>query len=404
MVRMIVNSCKENQAFVPRVDAETPNPPGALYVHVPFCRAKCRYCDFYSRPADDETMDAYVESVLAERRLRESEAPGPFASIFFGGGTPTLLGAERLARLLRELTPPAKGDAEISIEANPGTIDAALARAMIDGGVNRVSLGAQSFRDEELAFLGRIHRAGEIYKAVDALRAAGSRNLGLDLIYAIPGQSEESWRESLEAAIGLQPQHVSCYALSFEAGTPLGDDLQAGRVEETDDETQRRMFDQAIERLTSAGYEHYEISNFAQPGFRCRHNLVYWRNQSYLGLGPGACSYIRGIRRANRPDTSRYLQCLQATPPEAPPSEQERLTGYKAMAETLMLNLRLIEGVEIESFRRRFGLSPLEAFEKSFQRYGSQGAVVVTDSHVRLSRDSLFTSNSILADLLAEWD
>lgn len=400
MVWVFVNSCKKNQRA-----GEPADPAGlaaALYVHVPFCRAKCRYCDFYSHIASPETMDAYVEAVLAERRLREDQLAGPVRSLYFGGGTPTALGAHRLGRLLRELTPLTAAGAEISVESNPGTIDEALAAALVEGGVNRVTLGAQSFNDGELALLGRIHRADGIAEAAGILRSAGVANLAIDLIYAIPGQSPASWRESLAAAAGLHPQHVSCYALSFEDGTSLGADLQAGRVEEVDDEPQRDMFDQAVEFLQAAGYEHYELSNFAQPGRRCRHNLVYWWNHSYLGLGPGACSYVHGIRRTNQPGTSVYIKGLISSAPMLPPSWQENLTGKAAMAETLMLSLRLIEGVEIRSFAQRFGLSPMEAFPETFQRYARQGAVIVTDTHVRLHRDALFTANCILADILAE--
>lgn len=398
-----MNSCKENQPeSVPASHGFDNERGGALYVHVPFCRAKCRYCDFYSHVDAPEVMDAYLEAVLAEQRLRASEIRRPITSLYFGGGTPTALGADRLKRLLRALTPLTGEDAEISVETNPGTVDAAVAEALVEGGVNRVTLGAQSFNDEELAFLGRIHRAEDIAQAAEILRVAGVANLAMDLIYALPGQSSASWEHTLAVAVSLQPRHVSCYALSFEDDTPLGDDLQAGRVEEVDDETQRGMFDRAVEFLQTAGYEHYELSNFAQPGCRCRQNLVYWRNESYLGLGPGACSYLHGIRRTNPPDTAAYVHHLTASPPTPPPSRKEQLTGQAAMAETLMLGLRLTEGVEISTFTRRFGLAPTEAFPVTFQRYLRQGSVQVTPTHVRLHRNALFTSNCILADLLGE--
>ncbi|MBN1942075.1 MAG: radical SAM family heme chaperone HemW [Phycisphaerae bacterium] len=397
-----MNSRKENRPLVSDVSSDPLASAGALYVHVPFCRAKCRYCDFYSRLADEEIMDAYVRAVLTERELREDQIATPLRSVYFGGGTPTVLGPARLGRLLRQIRPLAAAEAEISVEANPGTVNQAVAATLVEGGVNRVTLGAQSFDDGELAFLGRIHRAGEVERAAEVFRAAGVDNLALDLIYAVPGQSLASWRRSLDAAVALQPRHVSCYALSFEDDTPLGDDLRAGRVKETADETQRRMFDLAQERLGAAGFEHYEISNFAQPDRRCEHNMVYWRNQPYLGLGPGACSYVAGWRRCNAPDVEAYVRSLHAEPPEFPPSHQEHLTGPKAMAETLMLALRLTEGVDICSFAQRFGLSPTEAFPGTFRRYIDQGAVIATATHLHLHREALFTANCILADLLAE--
>lgn len=401
---MIGNSRKKNH-FSFSGDGPPPAtaPAAALYVHVPFCRAKCRYCDFYSHPADEETLDAYVSAARTELALREASLAPSLQSVYFGGGTPTLLGPKRLARLLEAIRPRTTDETEITVETNPGVLDAATVSAMRDGGVNRVSLGAQSFDDGELTTLGRQHRAEDIGRAVEILRAAGMENLSLDLIYAIPGQSRFSWRRSLQAAVDLAPQHVSCYALSFEEGTALEADRLAGRVEETDEQTQRDRFEEAVEFLGAAGFEQYELSNFARPGRRCRQNLTYWQNHPYLGLGPAACSYLGGVRRTHSADTAAYLRALHSDPPHPPPpSWEERLTGRKAMAETLMLALRLIEGVEISAFQQRFGCAPTEAFPHTFRRYLSQGAVVATPTHLRLHRDSLFTSNCILADLLAE--
>lgn len=404
MVKGLVKSCKKNQSTVSNTSFDTLGRARALYVHVPFCLSKCRYCDFYSSAGDPEAMDAYVEAILVERRLREDQLSPPLQSLYFGGGTPTVLGPRRLSRLLGELTSLTDAEAEISVEANPGTVTADVAAALMEGGANRVTLGAQSFNDGELAFLGRIHRAGDIADAAAILRAKGVGTLAIDLIYAIPGQTPASWRKSLIAAVALNPQHVSCYALSFEDGTSLGNDLRSGLIEEVNDELQRDMYDQAVEFLRTAGYEHYELSNFAQPGRRCRHNLVYWRNQPYLGLGPGACSYVHEIRRTNLPDRSVYNKSLISSTPSLPPSQEEYLTGKAAMAEMLMLSLRLIEGVEIHPFVRRYGVSPTEAFSETFQRYCNQGAVEITPTHVRLHRDALFTANCVLGDLLAECD
>ncbi len=345
-------------------------------------------------------MNAYLAAVAAEFRRRASFLAPRLKSVYLGGGTPTVLGARRLESLLAAVT--GRAEAEISVEANPGTVDADVAGALARAGVNRVTLGAQSFDDAELAFLGRIHRRGDVARAADVLRSAGIETLAMDLIYGLPGQSLSSWRRSLREALALGPEHVSCYALSIEPGTALGDDLAAGRIEEADDEIQRRMYDEAMDSLASTGYEHYELSNFAQPGRRCRHNLVYWRNGPYLGLGPGACSYLDGERIANAPDLRAYLTCLLARPSAPPPATSERLTGRKALAETLMLGLRLLDGVAVADIVDRFGVGPIEAFPQTFSRYIDQGAVVATPARVRLHREALFTANCILADLLDE--
>lgn len=375
-------------------------PPRALYVHVPFCRAKCRYCDFHSAPLTGRAAQQFVVAATRELDRHRTEFAEPLASVFFGGGTPTVLGAALLGRLIDAAAPLTGPDTEFSVEANPATLDKPLADHLAAGGVNRINLGVQSFDDGELRLLGRIHTAADAADAVDMLRTTGIANVGLDLIYGIPGQTMESWRRSLGKATALAPAHLSCYALSFEAGTPLGEDLAAGRAAEMDESLQRDCYDAAITAAGEAGLEHYEISNFARAGQRCRHNLTYWRNEPYVGIGPAAASYVAGERRTNDPDTPAYIDALLSG--REPPATAERLGRRAAMAETLMLNLRLIEGADRAAFARRFGTDPLEAFPLSFSRYAKLGAVIVTPSHVRIAPQSLFVADSILADLIDE--
>jgi oxygen-independent coproporphyrinogen-3 oxidase len=373
---------------------------GALYVHVPFCLAKCRYCDFYSVGVDHDLARRYVRAIAGEMALHQHHITIPADTIFVGGGTPTSLGCDSLGQLLAIISPLAGANTEFSAEANPGTIDQAILQTMIDAGVNRINLGVQSFNDSELAGIGRIHDAATACAAVEMVRLSGVTNVGLDLIYGLPGQSLQSWQTSLTKALNLGITHLSCYALSFEHDTPLWQDLQAGKVQEMDESLQKECYYAAIEAAQSAGLAHYEISNFAAPGRQCRHNLTYWHNHSYLGLGPAAASYIDAVRRVNTADLQAYLSAMEAG--NAPPSQQEQLAGPRLMAETAMLALRLTAGLDRQEFADRFGLDVTAAFPKSIARYTAIGALELAATHLRIANDFLFVADTILADIIAE--
>ena len=374
--------------------------PRAIYVHVPFCRGKCAYCDFYSLPFEEAAARAYLAAIRREAAMYAHALRRPPTSIYVGGGTPTALGPKLLAELLEALGPHHPGPAEFSIEANPGSTDAPVAKVLAAAGVNRVTLGVQSFHEAELRTLGRTHAPRDVGRAVARLRAAGIENLGVDLIYGIPGQTPASWAQSLRQALALGVEHLSCYALSFEPGTPLQRALEQGRVVEPDEEVQEAMYFDAVEAMTSFGMEQYEISNFAAASRRCRQNLTYWRNESYLGLGPAAASYLGGVRRRNRPLLAGYLRRIEAGEPA--PADSERLTGSRAMAETIMLALRMTEGLDLQSFIDRFGVDPLRAFPESLRRHRELGSVEFSASHLRIPPRFLFVSDAILADILAE--
>ena len=372
----------------------------ALYVHVPFCVAKCDYCDFYSQPMTRRAGEAFVAAARGELAAVAEHLASPLASIFVGGGTPTSLGADLLARLLEALRPLADGDTEFTIEANPGTLAPPVVRALRDGGVNRASLGAQSFDDAELRQLGRIHTAGEVARSVEAIRRAGVENINLDLIYGIPGQTLRSWRRTLAAAMALEPAHLSCYALSFEAGTPLERRQAGGQVRPMGEADQKQCYAAAIDAAADAGLEHYEISNFARAGRECRHNITYWMNERYVGVGPAAASYLDGVRRTNRPDLEAYLAAVLAG--ELPPATRERLTGRRAMAEAIMLGLRMVRGIDRAAFAGRYGQDPVEAFGRSVGRYARTGTLIVSPQRLRLAPDAFFAADTVLADILAE--
>lgn len=367
---------------------------------MPFCRSKCRYCDFYSVILDDSPAEAYVDGVLRELAAKVDRLRCPLESVFVGGGTPTVLGAKLLGRLLSGVKPLIGTETEFTVEANPGTVSPEIAPVLVSCGVSRVSLGVQSFQDGELALLGRTHTAAQAGRSVDDLLAAGVVNIGADLIYGIPSGTLQSWQDTLRRALALPIRHLSCYALSIEPGTPLERDVRAGKLTEMDEAAQKDCYLAAIDAARQAGMEQYEISNFSRRGCQCRHNLTYWRNEPYLGIGPGAASYLDGVRRRNLPDLESYLAAIRSR--RQAPASSERLSGRKAMAESLMLGLRLTEGIDRTGFTDRFGQDPLEAFADSLTRYAGQGALLVTPQSIRLNPEHFFVSNTILADILAE--
>lgn len=370
----------------------------ALYVHVPFCRQKCSYCDFYSLPDSHNRATGYLRGILAELQQQRHQLTIPLQSIFLGGGTPTALPLDTLTELLGILGDMKDADTEFSIEANPATLSPEMIDVLVAAGVNRVNVGVQSFQDQELQILNRVHDAATAHKAVAMLREAGIASVGLDLIYAIPTQTLASWKDSLQQALSLNLDHLSCYALTLEEGTPLDDAIRAGTYEEMDESLQLDCFQTAIEYARHAGLEHYEISNFAAKGKRCRHNLTYWHNRPYIGLGPAAASYVDRIRSTNTPDLDAWQEAMLEG--KTPPRQQERLTGMAEMAETAMLALRMIDGLDRAEFRQRFGVDITEVFGPTIDRYFNQGALRLSASSLRIASWALFTSNTILADLL----
>lgn len=345
--------------------------PVAIYVHVPFCPSKCGYCDFNSYALDGAIVERTVRTILTE--IRQSPWRGrPAKTIFFGGGTPTFLPADRLASLLdavADVHPPVE-DAEITSEANPGTVDAEKFRAMVRAGFNRLSLGAQSFVPEDLVRLGRVHAAAEIGRAVLAARQAGFANLNLDLMFGLPAQTARAWRHNLDLALALAPDHLSLYCLTIEPETRFGRLHRRGMLDLPDEEAQVEFYDLAVTRATEAGYEPYEISNFAKPGRECRHNLCYWRGEEYLAYGPGAVGCVAiedGHRRryTNLKHPERYAAAVEKGEPLWCVTED--LDGATLRTERIMLGLRLREGLEpdadldaraVDTLRARGWLEP----------------------------------------------
>ncbi len=353
----------------------------ALYVHIPYCISKCRYCDFASAPLDGGVRD-YLDAVAAEAK-RVSRAIRCVDTLYVGGGTPTILSADMIAQLFECLNESFEisADAEITVEANPCSLTPDKAETLAACGVNRVSLGAQSFVDSELSFLGRSHRAGDISRGVGLLRRAGLDNISLDLIYAVPDQSPQSWRHSLWQAIELGPQHVSAYCLTFEPSTPLWRSLQNGEIEKKSDDEELELYEIARETLARHGYEHYEISNFALPQKRSRHNIVYWSNGEYIGLGAGAVSFVEGRRIANIRETNEYIKVMKTSGGAA--REVELISPRMQAAETVIQQLRLREGIDRAAFANRFGRHPEEIFGGSFVELVEMGLLERTADAIR---------------------
>lgn len=375
----------------------------ALYLHIPFCARKCRYCAFVSHPlAGGGAGKALVRDYLRALRREINTAASlagrrVLASIYFGGGTPTLLDPSDLVSLLEMIREHFdwSDEIEITVEANPGTVSADGLRLLRDAGVNRLSIGAQSFNQEELELLGRIHGAAEIYSAFYAAREAGFDNLSLDLIYGIPGQTPAGWRAVLEEAVALHPEHLSVYGLSLEEGTPLAEEVAGGRLQACPEETQVAMWEITGSFLKGAGYERYEIANFALPGRQCRHNLTYWLNRPYLGIGAAAHGYFNGIRYANHGDLKRYIEdSLRGRLPRA---REEHQTPEQERTDTVIMGLRLTRGLSRSAFRRRFGYPFEDVFGEQLAVLEQEGLMGENDEFIYLTERGRLLANYVLA-------
>ena len=374
--------------------------PLGIYVHVPFCKSKCVYCDFYSLPHAEERMDAYVKAVTAHLLETAPRAERHWVdTIYFGGGTPSYLGAKRLREILSVILKKYDVDkhAEITLEANPDSAqDWRELRTLRKAGFNRVSLGMQSADDGELAEIGRVHTAAQVRTAVDAVRKAKIDNLSLDLIYGLPHQTMERWQANLEAAVALAPQHLSCYGLKVEEGTPLHARRDSAGL--PGDDAQADMYLSTVETLRHYGFFQYEISNFARPGFESRHNLKYWTLQEYAGFGPGAHSDFGGVRYAYERDLDTYIRgVLEGTPML---SENERIPPLDRDTEYLMLGLRTVRGIAPKTFenryRRRFDC--LLPFLEECRKAGY--AVREEDGSWHLTPGGFLVSNQIIGGML----
>lgn len=401
-----------------------------LYLHIPFCVRKCAYCDFLSFPAEKEIQKQYVNCLIEEIRQFDLAEDYVVSTIFFGGGTPSVLeGSEimRIMQAIRERFPDIREDAEITIECNPGTLTEEKLQIYQKAGINRLSLGLQSADQEELKLLGRIHTYNQFKENFYLARRIGFANINVDLMSALPGQSEESWQETLRFVCDLEPEHISAYSLIVEEGTPLyeeygemcadlekyGDYASMPKRLQTkyegckclpDEETDRNMYHHTKTTLAKLGYERYEISNYARPGYACRHNIGYWTGVEYLGLGLGASSLVGGKRFQVTADLNRYLVFTkEELAAGAQYEEIHELSRQERMEEFMFLGLRLTGGVRTAEFERRFGVAMEAVYGEVIERLLKEGlleASIQTDSHIRLTEYGLDVSTYALAEFL----
>ena len=374
--------------------------PLGIYVHIPFCRSKCQYCDFYSLTTrDDALMDDYMDAVCAHIREAGELAPNYLVdTVYFGGGTPTCFGAEGLAAILTAIRKyfDVSPDAEITFEANPDSVNPKLLRRLHNEGFNRVSLGIQTDDDAILKKLGRPHNYAQAVEAVQCIRKAGFRNLSVDLMYGLPGQSLTAWQRTLSHVLKLAPEHISCYGLKVEEGTPLYEIQQFSDL--ADDDTQADMYLAAVEILAQHGYRQYEISNFARKGQVSRHNLKYWTGGEYLGFGPDASSDFAGRRFAAVRDLHGYIDGIFSGGQVL--REVQEVPNRERAGEYLMMRLRLTAGLEPQEYEQKF-LLPFAPLERSLQRFREHGLAAKTfDGRWHLTPEGFLLSNSIISDLL----
>lgn len=375
-----------------------------LYLHVPFCVRKCPYCSFFSATGSAAEQRKYVRAVQGQlKQVIGSDllAGVSIGSIFVGGGTPSVLGAEVLGGLLadfRRCLPFRREETETSVEVNPATIDYQGMRVLRSYGYNRISIGIQSLNDRELKALGRVHSSAEAGNAVGDARRAGFAHLNIDLMYGLPGQSVSSWQETLDRAIDLQPDHLSVYELMVEKGTPFARQMARGELLLPGEGEILAMMDLTRQMVGAAGYERYEISNFARPGRECLHNINYWRNGWYLGLGPGAVSGLAGKRWTAVPDTEEFSRRIIAG--QSWWSEVEELEHEARFRETVIMGLRMTAGLSLREMEARFGLHVLDYYGETLQQLERQQLVVFDRDRLRLSPKGVDLANLVLQELV----
>ena len=390
------------------------SPDLSLYLHIPFCTSKCGYCDFNSYEGLDHLVPGYTQALLHEIELWAPAAREfQVQTVFFGGGTPSLTSIDDVEAIVAAVRSryDVAPDAEWTLEANPGELTAEHLAGLRALGINRLSIGVQSLRDDELKLLDRQHSAERAVEAVEAARAAGFDNLNLDFIFGLIGQPLERWRQTLERAIELRPEHLSCYALTVEPGTALYYQVARGELTEPDPDVVADQYEWTRDRLAEAGYRHYEISNWALPGRECRHNLTYWRAAPYLGVGAGAHSFFAGRRFANINAPNRYIEAVEASHEERLShgrGELRQIAGGETpdeatlRSDAMILGLRLLEGVSPTEFAEQFDCSPEQAFGEALERHRSLGLLEFADDRLRLTPRGVLLSNEVFVDLLPD--
>ena len=366
--------------------------PPSLYIHIPFCRKKCPYCDFYSITCYGGLASDYIAALIKQIRELGVEV----ASIYIGGGTPTVLGYDLWDKLFTSLKRFIKNGIEFTVEANPESLKADILKLFLEGGVNRLSIGVQSLRDEKLKALGRIHTAKSARDALLAAARAGFKNISMDLIFGTGREDIDDWKKELKEAAGLALTHISCYGLTYEKDTPLFNALEKKLVTALEDEVIARMYEWAVDYLESRGFKRYEVSNFARQGYFCRHNLNYWENNSYIGLGPSAVSYINGERKENIPDAKEYVMRVKRG--EDLTISREKLSPVAKAKETSALKIRTAEGISLEWFKEKSGFDFLKLQKESLAQLSDNGLIDFAKNNNQITRIYLTKKGFLYCD------
>jgi len=365
-----------------------------LYIHIPFCRQKCLYCDFYSALYAEDLAGSYVRVILKQIQNLDQD----FSSIYIGGGTPSVLSRDLLNKLLDGLKKFIKKDTEFTIEVNPESADKEKFKLFLDGGINRISIGAQSLDDKKLTSLGRIHSAKQAVEAIELSKKTGFNNTSVDMMFGVSKEDLKLWEAELEKATGFDIHHISCYSLSYEKDTPLFMMREEKKVKPIDDEVVAGMYRYAMSYLPGKGFNHYEVCSFSKPGFECRHNLSYWDNNSYVGLGPSAVSYIGGVRSENVKDVKEYISRFDKGADLA--ISREELPPVQMAKETASVKIRTKDGIGYDWFKDKTGFDFLELEKSSLEGLAGQGLIEYNEKIVRLTDKGFLFSDTVSSALL----
>lgn len=376
--------------------------PMGIYIHIPFCLHKCEYCDFYSLPlVDPDVLERYTCSVIIELQRRASLIKSPVASIYLGGGTPSLLLSPQVERILDTIFANYQlcSDPEISMEVNPATVNLQDLQGLKTAGINRLSVGVQSFADDELKTLGRMHGRDAAEATLRDVVKAGFTNFNIDLIYGLPGHNLSSWHQTLSAAMKFDPQHISAYLLQLDDSTPMAQKVRSGIINLLDDELESKLYYTTLDFMIQQGYHHYEISNFARSGYECRHNLLYWQAREYLGIGSGAVSFINNQRCLNQANVHNYIEAM-LTDDLAPVEILETMTPRQRLEDAIILGLRLTDGINQADFQHRFGANIMENYRNIINNCQAQGLLEINNESIYLAKSAYFLSNQVFRQFI----
>lgn len=374
-----------------------------LYIHFPFCLSKCFYCSFNSQPYNPDLARRYIEAIKREMTLRARNyglENSPLKTIYLGGGTPSILSHQVIKEIIDISTNifKLKEGIEVTIEANPDTLDRTKLEDLMRIGINRISIGVQSLSDKYLKATGRSHDADTARRSIMTCKSVGFKNISVDLIYAIPGQRLDEWLETLEETISFSPEHISVYGLSIDKGTAFYHSLKGGKIKITREEDQIDMYLTAIEMLKKAGYIHYEISNFSRPGYSCRHNMLYWDRDEYLGIGAGAHSYIGNRRFSNTGSIEDYIS---ETDSGNMHSEAEQLTMKDHLIDTIIFGIRKIEGIDLDNLGRRYNIDLPFLFESTIGKLSSAGMITLSSNRMKLTQKGILLADQVAVEFLS---